>query len=63
MRQILRLLGWNRTSYLLMSSFVLLLAVIVYAWWPLGVGYWAAYNPAYPPWAQLDWLPLGIFAL
>ena len=63
MRQILRLLGWNRTSYLLMSSFVLLLAVIVYAWWPLVVEYWSAYNPAYPLWAQLDWLLLGIFAL
>jgi len=63
MRQIRRFLGWNRTSYFLMSSFVLLLAVIVYAWWPLVVEYWSAYNPAYPLWMQLDWLLLAIFAL
>ncbi len=63
MRSLLRFLGWNRTSYLLMSSFVLLLAVIVYAWWPLVVEYWSTYNPAYPLWMQLDWLLLAIFAL
>ncbi len=61
-RRLAALLGWNRTSYWLMSSFILLLGVIVYAWWPLVVEYWAAYNPAYPFWVQFDWLLLGIFA-
>ena len=56
-------LGWKRTSYWLMSSFILLVLVIVYAWWPLVVEYWAADDPAYPLWVQLDWLLLGIFAL
>ena len=57
-----RRLGWNRTSYVLMSGFVLLLGVIAYVWWPLVTEYLATYNPAYPWWMQVDWLLLGIFA-
>lgn len=54
-------MGWNRTSYALLSGFFLLLVVIAYAWWPLVVEYWSTYNPAYPLWVQLDWLLLGNF--
>lgn len=61
-KRIAGFLGWNRTSYWLMSSFILLVLLIVYAWWPLVVEYWAAYDPAYPFWMQFDWLLLGIFA-
>lgn len=57
-----RRLGWNRTSYVLMSGFILLLGVIAYVWWPLVTEYLATYNPAYPWWMQVDWLLLGIFA-
>lgn len=56
-----QLLGWNRTSYLLMSSFVLLLFVIGYVWWPLVEEYVSTYNPDLPFWVQFDWLLLSIF--
>lgn len=58
-----RRLGWNRTSYVMMSGFILLLGVIAYVWWPLVTEYLATYNPAYPWWMQVDWLLLGIFAV
>jgi MFS family permease len=61
-RRVAGALGWNRTSYLMMSGFVLLLFIIGYAWWPLVVEYWSSYNPAYPWWRQMDWLLLGNFA-
>lgn len=56
-----QLLGWNRTSYMLMSSFFLLLFVIGYVWWPLIEEYVSTYNPEIPLWVQLDWLLLSIF--
>jgi MFS family permease len=58
-----QLLGWNRTSYMLMSSFFLLLFVIGYVWWPLIEEYVSTYNPDIPLWVQLDWLLLSIFLL
>jgi hypothetical protein len=57
-----RRLGWTRASYYLMSGFLLAIALILYAWWPLVVEYWSTYNPNYPFWKQFDWLLLGIFA-
>jgi hypothetical protein len=54
-------LGWTQTSYLLMSSFVLLLFVIGYVWWPLVEEYVSTYNPDLPLWVQFDWLLLSIF--
>ena len=56
-----QILGWNQTSYLLMSSFVLLLFVIGYVWWPLVEEYISTYNPDLPFWVQFDWLLLSIF--
>ncbi len=56
-----QILGWNRTSYVLMSSFVLLLFIIGYVWWPLIEEYLSTYNPNYPFWVQMDWLLLSIF--
>jgi hypothetical protein len=44
-----------------MSSFVLLLFIIGYVWWPLIEDYLSTYNPNYPFWVQLDWLLLSIF--
>ena len=60
-RNLPALLGWNRTSYLLMSSFFLLILIIGYIWWPLLQEYIASYNPDYPFWVQFDWLLLGNF--
>lgn len=56
-----QILGWNRTSYMLMSSFVLLLFIIGYVWWPLIEEYFSTYNPDFPFWVQLDWLLFSIF--
>lgn len=54
-------LGWNKTSYMMMSGFSLLIFLIGYIWWPLLEEYIATYNPNYPFWVQFDWLLLGIF--
>jgi len=54
-------MGWNRTSGVLIGGFFLVLFLIGYIWWPLGAEYLASYNPAYPWWAQVDWLLIGVF--
>jgi hypothetical protein len=54
-------LRWTRTSYFLMSIFVVTLALIVVVWWPLvteNIGY---IDPLRPWWEQMDWLLIGIF--
>jgi len=56
-----QILGWNRTSYVLMSSFALLLFIIGNVWWPLVEEYLSTYNPDLPFWMQFDWLLLSIF--
>lgn len=58
-----RLLGWNRTSYALMSGFVAVVLLIIVVWWPLVQDYFAQINPAFPLWMQLDYLLIGIFLL
>ena len=60
-RSLSQLLGWNRTSYFMMSAFILLLFVIGYVWWPLVEEYLSTYNPDLPFWIQFDWLLLSIF--
>jgi hypothetical protein len=55
-------LGWNRTSYLLLSAFVLTLLMLGYVWWPLAEEYLAQIDWDGPWWRQLDWLLIGIFA-
>jgi hypothetical protein len=56
-------LRWTRTSYALMSAFVLLIFLIMYVWQPLVEEYIATFNPDYPLWMQIDWLLIGIFAV
>lgn len=56
-----RKLGWNRTSYTLMSVFLAVIGLIIVVWWPLVEEYLALYDPAYPVWVQFDWLLLAIF--
>ena len=60
-KSIAQILGWNKTSYFMMSSFALLLFVIGYVWWPLLEEYISTYNPDLPFWIQFDWLLFGIF--
>jgi hypothetical protein len=62
-RRIWQLLGWTRSSYLLMSTFVAVVFVICLVWWPLAKDYFALLDPKRPVWVQLDWLLLGIFAV
>jgi hypothetical protein len=54
-------LRWTPSSYYLMSSFLLLLFLIGYVWWPLLEEYIALFDPAIPLWRQIDWLLIGIF--
>ena len=54
-------LRWNRTSYVLLSMFLAVIALIIYVWWPLVEAYLSSVNPDYPIWIQIDWLLIGIF--
>jgi hypothetical protein len=60
--QVRRELKWTRSSYAMMSAFLLIITLIVVVWWPLVVDYVSTYNPQIPFWRQFDWLLLGIFA-
>ena len=57
------LLGWNRTSYALMSAFLAVILLVIVVWWPLVVDYFRTADPSIPLWKQLDGLLLGIFAV
>lgn len=60
-KKISALLGWNRTSYFLLSGFIAVIMLIIIVWWPLAEEYLASYNPDVSFWLQMDWLLLGIF--
>ncbi len=60
-KNLTQILGWNQTSYFIISSFILLLFIIGYVWWPLLEEYIASYDPDLPFWIQFDWLLLAIF--
>jgi cell division protein FtsW (lipid II flippase) len=54
-------LRWTRTSYFMLSAFLAVIGLIIAVWWPLAKDYLEQVNPAYPLWAQIDWLLIGIF--
>jgi hypothetical protein len=56
-------LRWTRSSYAMMSGFILIIGLIVIVWWPLVIDYAATYDPSIPFLKQFDWLLLGIFAV
>ena len=56
-----RLLAFNRTSYTLLSGFVLVVALVIYIWQPLVQEYLGQIDPSVPLWRQVDWLLIGIF--
>ena len=60
--RLLALLGWNTTSYVLISIFAAVVLLIIIVWWPLAEDYLATADPRYPLWLQMDWLLLGVFA-
>ena len=55
------LLGWNRSSYTLMSLFVLTLFLLGYVWWPLAEEYLALVPWEGEWWRYFDWLLVNIF--
>jgi hypothetical protein len=52
---------FTRSSYVLLSTFVALIALIGYVWSPLLVAYLNTYDTSQPFWIQFDWLLLGNF--
>ncbi len=60
--RITTLMGWNRASYTLISTFLMIVFLIIYIWWPLAEEYLALINWSGAWWRYIDWLLLGIFA-
>jgi hypothetical protein len=56
-----RVFGWTRHSYYLLSGFLLLCGLIVYAWWPLAEEVLAYVDWSGPWWLYFDWLLVGIW--
>lgn len=54
-------LGWNRSSYTLMSAFALTIFLLGYVWWPLAEEYLSYIDWAGEWWLYMDWLLIGIF--
>jgi len=61
LNRFLRLFGWNRTSYVVMSLFLLTIGLILAVWWPLAEEVLSYWNPEIPWWMQVDWLLIGTF--
>lgn len=61
LRRALALIGWNRHSLFLFSAFVLVCALIVYAWRPLAEEYLALVDWNGEWWRYMDWLLIGIW--
>jgi hypothetical protein len=62
-RSLAAILGWTRSSYVILSVFVATLVVIAVVWWPLMKAYIVYLDLSRPLWSQVDWLLLGNFAL
>jgi hypothetical protein len=60
--RITTLMGWNRASYTLISTFLMIVFLITYIWWPLVEEYLALIDWGGTWWHYIDWLLLGIFA-
>jgi hypothetical protein len=61
LRSIPSLLGWNRSSYTLISGFALILLLLGYVWWPLADEYLSYINWDGAWWRYIDWLLIAIF--
>ena len=61
MRTLSGTLGWTRSSYYLLSLFVLTLLLLGYVWWPLANEYIALVPWDGSWWRYLDWLLINIF--
>jgi len=54
-------MGWTRSSYYLLSAFLLVIFLIAYIWWPLAEEALAFVDWGGPWWYYFDWLLVGIF--
>ncbi len=61
MRPLPPLIRWTRSSAILLSGFLFVVALIVYVWWPLAQEYLAYINWNGPWWLYMDWLLIGLF--
>jgi hypothetical protein len=59
--RVAKALGWTRHSYYLLSAFLLLCGLIVYAWWPLAEEVLSYIDWNGPWWLYFDWLLVGIW--
>ncbi|MGB3716100.1 MAG: hypothetical protein WA996_16875 [Candidatus Promineifilaceae bacterium] len=53
--------GWTRSSYTLLSAFLVTLFLLAYVWWPLAEEYLEQIDTSRSLWRQIDWLLIGIF--
>lgn len=60
-RRVVRVMGWTRSSYYLVSAFLLVVFLIAYIWWPLAEEALAYVDWYGPWWLYFDWLLVGIF--
>ncbi len=60
-RRTLKLLGWSRSSTVLLGGFFLVVFLIIYIWWPLAEELLAYIDWGGPWWRYMDWLLFGIF--
>ena len=54
-------LGWNRSSYVILGIFLLMVIMIVYVWWPLAEMVISYVDWSGDWWLYFDWLLVGIF--
>ena len=45
---------WTKSSYAIFSSFILLILIIMYVWWPLVVEYFSYFREDISIWVQMD---------
>ena len=60
-RRIVKIFGWTRSSYYLLSGFLLIIFLIGYVWWPLAEEYLSYIDWDGAWWMYIDWLLIGIF--
>jgi hypothetical protein len=56
-------LAWTPASFALLSTFSVIVLLVMIVWWPLVKDYLATANSSYPIWQQMDWLLVSIFAV
>ena len=61
-RRGLALIGWTRSSSVLLGGFLLMCGLIVYVWWPLAQEAMTYIDWKGAWWVEMDWLLVGIFA-